>query len=98
MGHIGHPQLAQVCSVAARLANIGDDQSAPRFENAYGFVQGFISTFARRDIMDGQTGEHKIKSVVGEGKLSHVGGIQLDPLGNAFPFRVLLVAERAFPD
>src|SRR6266487_4113197 len=61
MGHIGHPQLAQVFSVAARLTNIGDDQSAPRFENAYGFVQGFISTFARRNIMDGKTGENKIK-------------------------------------
>jgi hypothetical protein len=97
MGHIGHPQLAQVLGVAARLANIGDEQSAIRFEHAYGFVQGFTSTFARRDIMDGQTGEHQIKSVVGEGKLSHVGGIQLDPLGNAFPFRVLLGGRKGIP-
>ena len=98
MGHIGHPQFAQVLGVAARPANIGDEQSATRFENAYGFLQGFISTFARRYVVDGKTGEHQIKSVVGEGKLSQVGGLQLDPLGNAFPFCVFLGGRKAFPD
>src|SRR6266852_2320664 len=69
MGHIGHPQFTQVFSVAVCLANVGYDQSATWFENAYGFVQGFISIFALRDIMDGKTGEDKIKKVVSEGKL-----------------------------
>jgi hypothetical protein len=60
--------------------NIGDQQTTTRTQNPHCFVNCFLPASSSADVVDRQTGDDHIKTVVCKGQRRHVAGVQFDTI------------------
>src|SRR6266498_4873437 len=67
-GNLAHPELGELSFVLPGGPNVGDHQPTARTQHPHRFSDGFLPASASADVVDGQTSDHHIKTVVFKGQ------------------------------